>query len=69
MEMVPGLPGEEVFPSQPMVSQTRAGLEQYTTRGGTYREEVLDGYGHSPHVESPEEFRKLLSGFPAEGSR
>lgn len=63
MGYVPGWPGEEAFPSQPMVSQTRAVLDGYAANGGAYREEVLNGCGHTPHVERPEEFRRLLFGF------
>ena len=62
MDLVPGWPGEETFPPQPMVSQTRAVLDAYAANGGSYREEVLGGCGHTPHVERPEEFRRLLSG-------
>lgn len=68
MELVPGWPGEEVFPSQPMVSQMRAVLEQYASGGGGYREEVLQNCGHSPHVERPGEFRDLLFMFLRENS-
>ncbi len=68
MDVVPGWPGGDVFPSQPMVSQTRAVLEGYAASGGSYREEVLEGCGHTPHVERPDEFRRLLFGF-IEGSR
>ncbi|GAB4518495.1 MAG: alpha/beta hydrolase [Anaerolineae bacterium] len=53
---VPGWPGAEVFPSQPMVSQTRAVLEQY----GSYREEVMADTGHSPFIEQPETFNRLF---------
>ncbi|MFB4270238.1 alpha/beta fold hydrolase [Nonomuraea sp. GTA35] len=52
--VVPGSPGT---PAQPMVSQTRAVLERY----GRYRESVLDDCGHSPHLEHPEEFQRLLA--------
>ncbi len=38
---VPGWPGAEIFPPQPMVSQMRAVLEAYQANGGSYREEVL----------------------------
>jgi pimeloyl-ACP methyl ester carboxylesterase len=60
LELVPGWPGEEVFPPQPMVSQTRAVLEAYKANGGNYREEVFEECGHSPHIEKPEEFRRIL---------
>ena len=63
MELIPGWPGWDVFPSQPMISQTRAVLEEYAAAGGSYREEVLEGCGHTPHVERPDEFRRLLFGF------
>jgi pimeloyl-ACP methyl ester carboxylesterase len=58
---VPGWPGMEVFPPQPMVSQTRALLETYKANGGDYREEVVPECGHSPHIEHPQQFQKLLS--------
>lgn len=63
MGYVPGWPGDGAFPSQPMVSQTRAVLEEYASGGGSYREEVLEGCGHTPHVERPDDFRRLLFGF------
>jgi pimeloyl-ACP methyl ester carboxylesterase len=63
LDAVPGWPGAEVFPPQPMVSQMRAVLDAYEARGGRYREEVIPDCGHTPHVEKPEEFRRLLFGF------
>jgi pimeloyl-ACP methyl ester carboxylesterase len=53
---VPGWPGEEAFPAQPMVTQTRSVLDRYAATGGAYREVVLPGVGHSPHIERPQEF-------------
>jgi pimeloyl-ACP methyl ester carboxylesterase len=40
-----------------MVTQTRAVLERY----GPYRETVLEDCGHSPHLEHPAEFGRLLA--------
>ena len=51
--VVPGWPGAETCPSQPMVGQTRAVLERYAAAGGSYTEVVYENCGHSPHVERP----------------
>ena len=53
---VPGWPGEEVYPPQPMVGQTRRLLEKYTEQGGSFEEVVIADTGHTPYVEKPEEF-------------
>jgi pimeloyl-ACP methyl ester carboxylesterase len=58
--VVPGWPGEEVAPPQPMVAQTRDVLEAYAAAGGAYREVALEGVGHSAHLERPAEFRAAL---------
>lgn len=58
--VVPGWPGAEVCPPQPMVGQTRAVLERYADAGGTFTETSLEGCGHSPHVERPAEVRAAL---------
>jgi pimeloyl-ACP methyl ester carboxylesterase len=57
---VAGWPGDDVFPAQPMVTQTRSVLDRYAASGGSYREVLLPGVGHSPHVERPEEFTLAL---------
>ena len=53
---VPGWPGEEVYPPQPMVGQTRSLLEKYAAQGGSFEEVVIADTGHTPYVEKPEEF-------------
>ncbi|QEV99134.1 alpha/beta hydrolase [Microbacterium caowuchunii] len=60
LEILPGWPGEEIAPAQPMVSQTRDVLDAYAARGGSVRELLLDGVGHTPHLESPAEVRRAL---------
>jgi pimeloyl-ACP methyl ester carboxylesterase len=58
--LVPGWPGADVYPAQPMVAQTRAVLERGS---GRYTEHVLAGCGHSPHLERPAEFTSLVADF------
>lgn len=57
---VPGWPGTEACPPQPMVSQTRAVLAQYQAQGGSYREVVFADCGHAPHIEQAAEFRQAF---------
>ncbi|NLU80547.1 alpha/beta hydrolase [Micromonospora sp. HNM0581] len=54
--VVPGWPGPQDCPPQPMIGQTRAVLNRYALAGGNYREVALPGCGHSPHLERPAEF-------------
>ena len=65
MGLVPGWPGEDVFPPQPMVSQMRTVLDKYQANGGYYQEVVIADSGHSPLIEKPEEFRHALVTFLA----
>jgi pimeloyl-ACP methyl ester carboxylesterase len=53
---VPGYPGAEECPPQPMLAQTRAVLDQYAANGGQYEEVVIADAGHSPYLEKPAEF-------------
>ena len=54
--VIPGWPGAEVYPSQPMVSQVRAMLEGYQANGGRFQEVVFEECGHTPYLEKPEAF-------------
>ncbi|MDQ2051572.1 alpha/beta hydrolase [Natronolimnohabitans sp. A-GB9] len=56
MGEIPDWPGEDVFPPQPMVDQTRAVLEAYADAGGEFEEVVFGNTGHTPHVEVPGDF-------------
>lgn len=58
--VIPGWPGADAAPAQPMVTQTRAVLDAYAAAGGTYRELALADCGHSPHLEHPAEFVAAL---------
>lgn len=63
MGYIPGYPGQEEFPPQPMVSQIKNFLDEYTMRGGTYEKLMIEGAGHTPFVERPEELMKKLVSF------
>lgn len=58
--VIPGWPGAEIFPSQPMVGQTRAVLDKYAAADGAYQEIVIDDTGHTPYIEKPEEFNRVF---------
>lgn len=58
---VPGWPGEQVYPPQPMLAQIRAVLDQYRSNGGDYTETVFSECGHSPYIEKPEQFLAILT--------
>ena len=42
---VPGWPGDDACPPQPMIGQTCAVLDQYAAGGGSYTEVVYPGCG------------------------
>lgn len=60
---VPGWPGADVYPPQPMITQLRAVLEQYRANGGQYQEIVLLDCGHSPHIEKQGAVHELVDSF------
>ena len=57
---IPGWPGADAWPPQPMLAQTRAVLEDYAAAGGRYRETVIADSGHGPHLDQPGQFRAAL---------
>jgi pimeloyl-ACP methyl ester carboxylesterase len=59
--VIPGWPGADVAPPQPMIAQTRAVFERYAANGGTYREVVLPDAGHAPHLDEAEVFDAELA--------
>lgn len=60
---VPGWPGDEIAPPQPMIQQTRDVLTKYATNGGSFEEHVIQNTAHSPHIEKPAEFNALFHAF------
>lgn len=66
---VPGWPGADVYPPQPMITQLRAVLEQYRANGGQYQEIVLPDCGHSPHIEKQGAVHELVDSLIMQHSR
>ena len=60
---VPGWPGVEVYPPQPMITQIRTVMNNYQANGGHYREVVLPDCGHSPHIEKQATVYELVHTF------
>ncbi|XVX21148.1 alpha/beta fold hydrolase [Actinomycetota bacterium] len=60
MGAVPGWPGAEVMPPQPMDAQTRAVLGRYAANGGQVREVALDAT-HGMPLEMPREVADLIA--------
>ena len=60
MGVVPGWPGLEVFPPQPMVSQIRDVFDQYQARGGRVRVEMFEGSGHGPVFDAADRWAKIF---------
>ena len=62
---VPGWPGAEVYPPQPMVAQIRAVLERYAEAGGSVRVEIIEGSGHGPHLDAAPRWLAIFQEFLA----
>jgi pimeloyl-ACP methyl ester carboxylesterase len=63
MGVIPGWPGEDVYPPQPMVSQIRDVLQRYHKAGGRVRMEMLEGSGHGPFIDAADVWHNLYFGF------
>ena len=61
--VVPGWPGADVFPPQPMVSQIRDVLESYRAAGGRVEMEMFAGSGHFPVADNADAWRARFFGF------
>ncbi len=57
---LPGFPGAEKFPPQPMMDQISKMLEDYESRGGTYQKVPIKGAGHVPFLSHPAEFNQAF---------
>jgi len=68
LELVPGWPGAENYPPQPMVGQTRTVLDKYQVQGGSFREAVIADTGHCPYIEKPTDFMTEFGPFVRKNS-
>ena len=59
---VPGWPGDEACPPQPMLAQIRNVLDRYhKSSGAPVREKVLEGVGHGPLIERSDRVAELMA--------
>jgi pimeloyl-ACP methyl ester carboxylesterase len=61
--LVPGWPGPDAFPPQPMVGQIRAVLERYREAGGRVEVEIFEESGHFPPIDAPARWSAAFFGF------
>jgi pimeloyl-ACP methyl ester carboxylesterase len=57
---LPGYPGSNAYPPQPMMDQIRKMLDDYSAAGGSYEEVAIEGSGHVPFITHPEEFNQVF---------
>jgi pimeloyl-ACP methyl ester carboxylesterase len=57
---LPGFPGAEAYPPQPMMDQIRKMLDDYSAAGGSYNEVAISGSGHVPFITHPAEFNRVF---------
>ena len=60
---VPGWPGPDAHPPQPMVTQIRDVLDAYAAAGGHVRVEMFEGSGHGPHIDAEDRWLAVLTDF------
>lgn len=61
--LLPGFPGSDEYPNQPMMDQIRTVLDAYAARGGTYKEVAIEGSGHVPFFSHPDEFNSAFHAY------
>ncbi len=57
MGAVPGWPGPDAYPPQPMVTQIRTVLGRYADAGGRVETVMFEGSGHGPHVDAADRWQ------------
>lgn len=66
--LLPGFPGADAYPPQPMMDQIRKVLDDYTERGGSYEEVAVEGSGHVPFLTHQYEFNSAFHAYLEEAS-
>jgi pimeloyl-ACP methyl ester carboxylesterase len=61
--LLPGFPGAQKYPPQPMMDQIRTLLDDYSKCGGKYREVAVEGSGHVPFISHQDEFNRVFHAF------
>jgi pimeloyl-ACP methyl ester carboxylesterase len=67
--VVPGWPGEDVFPPQLMVTQIRNVLGRYRDSGGQVQIEMFEGSGHGPLFDAAERWSEIFFAFLASAEK
>ncbi len=67
--VIPGWPGAEVYPPQPMVTQIRDVLTRYAEAGGTVQMEMFEGSGHGPLYDAADRWCEVTGSFIAQAVR
>ena len=57
---LPGFPGPDAYPPQPMMDQIRKTLDDYVREGGCYDEVAIPDCGHVPFITHPREFNRAF---------
>ena len=63
MGLIPGWPGEEEFPPQPMVDQIADVLARYVNASGSVRTEMMEGSGQGPLFDAADRWREIFFEF------
>ena len=58
--LLPGYPGTQAYPPQPMMDQIRTVLDGYAKHGGAYLEVAVEGSGHVPFISHLDEFNSAF---------
>jgi pimeloyl-ACP methyl ester carboxylesterase len=60
---LPGFPGAERYPPQPMMEQIRTLLAAYARAGGDYQEVAVADSGHVPFITHQDDFNRIFHAF------